>query len=472
MSFNDAKQLQPGDQHFRELLDHLAQAAFVIAPDGRVIYANPAAARFFSTDLAGLLDKPFPHPVSQGTSDLVVRCPDGSSFPASMWATATVWEANPVHLVTITETSRQVKEPSLFQDNNERIQRWMKELEQRNRDAVLMNDFIDDLQDCRKPGEMFVVVGKYTPRLFEGLSGAIYLFNPASSALEYTASWGDNPPAETIIPIQSCPAYQKKAQVAMLTNLPTPICQNIPLEKNSFHLCSPMLSQKEVVGMLHLYSPAGHTGGDILSMEHLKQKAHIFSEQVGLTLANLRLRENLDSSALHDSSTGLFNRRYIDDLVERELRRAIRHQRSMVVIMVELENYAILQSSYGQAAANAVVKATAEYLHSQVRREDLACRLGEQQFVLVLPEATLVDVTRRAEVIRTGAKAIRMQVQNVSIKPVVVSLGISAYPEHGSSVRDLLLAAGKALHGALESGGDRVLLAPRSAPFAEKPSSG
>jgi PAS domain-containing protein len=147
MVLTEAKHLQSGDRRFRELLDHLAQAAFVIAHDGRVAYANPAAGKLFSSTLAELLQKPFSCPVVEGTSELIVRCPDGYSFPAAMWAIATVWEAHPVHLVTLTETARQVKKASQFQQTNERIQQWIAELEQRNRDSALLNEFIDTLQD-------------------------------------------------------------------------------------------------------------------------------------------------------------------------------------------------------------------------------------------------------------------------------------------------------------------------------------
>src|SRR5262249_40067864 len=152
----------------------------------------------------------------------------------------------------------------------------------------------------------------------------------------------------------------------------------------------------EPLGVLHLHAVSPRTRRDGTLTESKQRLAVTVAEHVGLALANLRLRETLRSQSIQDPLTGLFNRRYMEETLDLEPARASRADRSIAVIMLDIDHFKSLNDASGHEAGDALLRELAGALKARVREGDIACRFGGEEFVLILPEASLELATRRA----------------------------------------------------------------------------
>lgn len=163
--------------------------------------------------------------------------------------------------------------------------------------------------------------------------------------------------------------------------------------------------------------------------------------------------------SFRDHLTGLFNRRYLEVTLERELLRAFRNQYPLGIIMLDVDNFKVFNDTYGHAAGDVILHELGIFLLKHVRRDDIPSRYGGDEFTIILPGASLEITQERAELIREGARHIRIGFRGQKQTAVTLSLGVSNFPKNGSTCAAILRAADDALYRAKCEGRDRVLLA-------------
>src|ERR1041384_3945577 len=126
------------------------------------------------------------------------------------------------------------------------------------------------------------------------------------------------------------------------------------------------------------------------SVETRQRFVMTVAEHIALALANLKLRETLRSQSIRDPLTGLFNRRYMEESLEREMRRASRGRHPVGIIMLDLDHFKKFNDSYGHDAGDALMRIVGNTLQRSIRAEDIACRYRGEGFTFILPEAALV----------------------------------------------------------------------------------
>jgi diguanylate cyclase (GGDEF)-like protein len=221
-----------------------------------------------------------------------------------------------------------------------------------------------------------------------------------------------------------------------------------------------MTARGEPFGVLLLLATAAEEErGASAFAEEQRQLAAAIAERVALSLSNLRLRDELRGHSIRDALTGLFNRRFMEESLSREVARASRRGDPLAVVMIDLDHFKRFNDAYGHEAGDEVLRAFGEFLRGRTRGGDVACRYGGEEFALILPGATLEDGAARAEEIRRQSKLVHVRLGERSLGPVTLSLGVAALPEHGASAADLLRAADHALYEAKNGGRDRVVLA-------------
>jgi diguanylate cyclase (GGDEF)-like protein len=182
-------------------------------------------------------------------------------------------------------------------------------------------------------------------------------------------------------------------------------------------------------------------------------------EQLSVALANFRLREIMRSQSSRDPLTDLYNRRFMEESLYRELRRAAREGGSVGVLMVDIDHFKELNDTYGHAAGDVALRTVGEFLKAAVRGEDIACRYGGDEFVVILPKSSLADTEQRAQALRRDVKSLGVLGPNPIFPTLTMSIGVVAFPEHGGESAALLAAADRALYGAKTAGRDRVVVA-------------
>ena len=340
------------------------------------------------------------------------------------------------------------------QKANEQLRQGLDELELRNRRMAALNEMGDLLESCVTVEEVHAVIKESVPRLFPKEAGALYVMSGSRNLVEAAVVWGELPPTQQVFAPNDCWALRRGRMhlVGAATNL---LCSHLsePVRPKA-SVCLPMIAQGEILGVLHLQS----TVSDNFD-EANKQLCQTAADSVALALANLKLRESLRQQSLHDPLTGLFNRRYLEVSLERELRRAVRYQSSIGLIMIDIDHFKRFNDSFGHATGDLLLRELGALLKRCIRGGDIACRYGGEEFLLLLPDAALETAHQRAEQVRQAVKQLHVPYQDELVGPITLSLGVAAFPQHGSTTETLLQVADNALYRAKHEGRDRVFVA-------------
>lgn len=170
-----------------------------------------------------------------------------------------------------------------------------------------------------------------------------------------------------------------------------------------------------------------------------------------------QLHKQLQEQAMRDSLTGLYNRRYLDETLERELARAKREAYPLSLMMIDLDHFKKVNDTYGHLAGDEVLKFFSGLLNESARAEDILCRYGGEEFLLLLPKMPLEVARERAEKWRTDFEAQTVVVGEYRIR-TTLSVGIAAYPDHGTTPDQLTQSADLALYLAKKDGRNRVVV--------------
>ena len=228
-----------------------------------------------------------------------------------------------------------------------------------------------------------------------------------------------------------------------------------------------------VVGFINLYSA---TAG-FFTPAHT-ERMQTFANQIATVFANSRLVEELQKAnarllaqlseiqalqnelreqAIRDPLTGVFNRRYLKETLDREIARVHRVSQPVGIMIMDIDNSKLINDTYGHRAGDLILQALGELLKNNIRLEDIACRYGGEEFVVVMPGASLQTANERAEIIRSRFEVLRVAYESWNIH-ATVSLGVAAYPLHGSNSEEVLIRADRALFRAKQEGRNRVVV--------------
>jgi diguanylate cyclase (GGDEF)-like protein len=354
-----------------------------------------------------------------------------------------------------------------LQAANAKLGGWVAELERRATATLLANEMSDLLQSCQTMKEFHQVVGSFCGRIFEHQPGAMFVVNASRSALELVASWGGGAPAERVFPPDACWALRRGRPHKAGGESPSPDCDHAPSDGTPGYVCVPMTGQGEALGILHVRRHPDDLGvASELSaaiVEARTRTSLAVAEDIALALANLKLRESLRVQAIRDPLTGLFNRRYMEASLEREIARAARAGSAVTAVMIDIDHFKRFNDTFGHAAADVALRETANTILANLRAEDIVCRFGGEELVLILPDTQLASGAAHADRIRLAVAGQQLSYQGTPLGAITASFGVAACPGHGRSGDALLRAADEALYQAKAEGRNRTVICGGSA---------
>jgi diguanylate cyclase (GGDEF)-like protein len=324
-----------------------------------------------------------------------------------------------------------------------------------NEQMTLTAEMLQALGSLTSMDETSKVISTYCAKLLPGTSGALFLYPRSRDMLERQASWGARVITADLFEPKACWALQRGG--FHISKGPNDLrCGHYCDEPESdiVRLCAPLISQGEVIGILFVEDLAK----DDAALEVQKLTIERFAEQVALALVNVQLRETLHRQSVTDPLTGLFNRRYMDETLKRELYRAQRKLLPLAVLMLDLDRFKCINDRHGHDAGDAVLRAVALQIRERIRESDLACRYGGEEIVIVMTECNLASAFERAEALRNAIADLNINHAGLTLG-ITASLGVAVYPEHGSDAETLLHAADQALYEAKDQGRNRVMTA-------------
>ena len=190
-----------------------------------------------------------------------------------------------------------------------------------------------------------------------------------------------------------------------------------------------------------------------LQKRTLEDANHALHEQIGKIND---LQEKLREQANRDSLTGLFNRRYLEGTLERELARCKREGAPLTMLLLDIDHFKLVNDTYGHPAGDEVLRVFARALQESARTEDIVCRYGGEEFLLVLPKMSLTVARGRAVQLLELIRRTTVVFDEYRI-PVTTSIGIAAVPDHATGVENLIRCADQALYRAKSTGRDRAV---------------
>lgn len=469
----------------RGLFESFSDAILILDRHGKITETNARAEAIFGYNRHELQDKPVEfliperfrerhvkhitgyiadprmRPMGVGL-ELFGQRKDKSEFPVDIMLSPMTTESGSMVIAIVRDVTGPKQATESVRKTNDELMALVAELQHRDGEMQALSSMDDLLQSCTTQEEAYKVVGLAAGELFNGQTGCLTVLHSSGQYLEMVARWGDGPLGEPIFSMEDCWAL-RRGQVHEVADPQTGLlCRHFVEQPATAYLCVPLTVQGETLGVFCLVgAPAKRSRHQVSQL----QLAVTVSEAIKLSLSNLKLREKLRAEAIHDPLTGLFNRRYLEETLPRELHRAQRAHSSLCVAMLDLDDFKRFNDTYGHDAGDLLLRELGRLLRGNVRKSDISCRYGGEEFVLVLPDSSLADAEQRLKQIRTLVKELQITHGEQTLGTMTVSAGVAQADERCANPSDLLRAADEALYIAKNAGRDRVVVYPAKEPL-------
>ncbi len=340
-----------------------------------------------------------------------------------------------------------------------RLRSSQQELEKSNHEILIMGQMTEFLQSCQSAEETYPIIQSTMAQLFPDSSGSCFILNDVSNFLEEVAKWGDSSISETLFLMEDCWALRRGHLHSFDTQQSINVrCKHV-WRDNTSYICVPLLAHGHcrTLGTIHLTPVTPLESKSAL--DHRRQLAISAADNISLALTNLKLRESLKTLSLHDPLTGLFNRRFMEETMDREIVRATRLDQSLIIAMLDIDHFKNFNDTYGHNAGDLVLKQVAGILKGFRSGLDVSCRFGGEEFILILTDITLEQATPRLEDLREAIGKLNLTVGCRNLPCITVSMGVSLFPSHGTTAQELIKGADEALYRAKKNGRDRMEIA-------------
>jgi diguanylate cyclase (GGDEF)-like protein/PAS domain S-box-containing protein len=462
------------EERYLDLFENANDIVFTHDLEGRITSVNKAAERITGYSRAEMLQmkacelvppehlqmacKTLERQVAGESSapyELEITCKDGRRVALEVSTCIILREGKPFGVQGIArDISERKKTEEALQQAKHNLEAWVHELEQRTHEMTLLSEMGDMLRACLTTDEAYTVIVRVAQQIFPVQVGALYVISPARNLVEAVAVWGDASLIERVFAPDECWALRRGRVHWVEDSSVGLLCKHLSQPIPEGYLCVPMMAQSEALGVLYLAQPA-----DSRLTEVKQRLAVAMAEHIAMALSNLKLHETLRSESLRDPLTGLFNRRFMEESLELELRRAARNRRPVGMITLEVDNLQAVSQSVGEDAENAILLELGRLLQGIIRKEDVACRYSAERFIIILPQGSLEVAAQRAESLRDMTENQEIHHRGRPIGHVTISAGIACFPDHGRTLEALVRASDAALQRAKQEGGDRVVTA-------------
>lgn len=366
----------------------------------------------------------------------------------------------------VRDISERKRAEKTLEDTNRELVARIQDLEHQSCQIMLLSQLGELLQSCHTVEEVYAIIGTYAPQLFPDEPGFLGIMSESGNVVEAAVTWHAPLASKTDFQLDECWALRQARLHAVGETRAGPFCQHLDRPFPLGYLCVPIMAESETLGLLYVQSgrhaPTRAVRPTDLSDSSTQRMAQAMAQHIALAIANLKLRAVLRAQAIRDPLTGLFNRRYLSELLELELRRAQRSRYSVGVVMLDIDHFKRVNDTFGHQAGDMLLREFSTLLKTNCRGGDIVARFGGEEFVLVLPAVSLEDAARRAETLREAAGDLQLVRDHQTIEPVTVSLGVAVFPDHGTTGEALIQAADAALYQAKQRGRNRVVSAESS----------
>jgi diguanylate cyclase (GGDEF)-like protein len=323
--------------------------------------------------------------------------------------------------------------------------------------VMLLSELADMLHRCVDRSEAYEVIAHSAAKMFPS-GGSVSILNSSRSLLETPAAWGNYPKDEPPFAPHDCWALRRGHIYESKTG--SMYCAHLKAAESPHSLCRPLMAQGETIGVLSISLPLDSDGTPTTTplRGSVQQLALTVAEQIAISMANFQLKETLQNLSIRDPLTNLFNRRFMEETLNRELSGTSRALEQLSIMQIDVDHFKDLNDTYGHEFGDDVLKAVGGVLLNLFRASDVPCRSGGEEFTIILPKCSWEDARSRAVELQRRISELEVQHRDTDScpSPPTLSIGIATSPEHGLTPPTLLRAADLALYSAKHAGRNRI----------------
>lgn len=344
---------------------------------------------------------------------------------------------------------------------NVQLKTWIEALERRNHDLKLLGDLSSLLQTCLSIEEAGDALPKLLAPLFPKCSGGLYLYDDRQGLFSIIGQWGNHLASNPSFAFRQCWALRRGRPHWIDAGAQNLRCQHVHGDFTGESLCVPIAGKGAPLGMLHLCAQPRQR----LAPEH-RPMAVTVAEHLSLALADMQLRQHYQQREMHDEDSQLFNRRYLEQRLDRDLTIAARHKTSLSVIAIALDGLELAERLSGRDCLRNLLQQVTERLRPRVHEgETLGC-YGKHDLLLLLPGTDIEEACYRAEQLRQLLSALELSLLEFTPKGIGAAMGIACFPDHGCTAAELIHRADLALYRARSGKGNWIV--PYSLPSGDR----
>ena len=322
----------------------------------------------------------------------------------------------------------------------------------RQAEAKMLGSLDEWLQSCKSLDELFMIVTKFMEKLLPGTDGQLYVYSNSRDVLDGVCAWPSGDLHDHISP-DSCWALRRgRAYEYEAAGMCFP-CDHAKADgavAPNEYICVPIVAHGDTVGLLHIRFDTGQDGA-----VHVRDSSEFSvrcGEHISMAIANVKLRDELHDQSIRDPLTGLYNRRYFLDAMRREISICDRKKRSFGLVSFDADKFKNFNDNHGHDAGDMVLRAIGKKLLDVATPDEVCCRIGGEEFAVIVPNADLARTVELAEELRDAIASTQVRYVDGPLPRVTISAGVSAFPVSGTNPQSLLKKADQALYLAKADG--------------------
>ncbi|QNI32217.1 GGDEF domain-containing protein [Alloacidobacterium dinghuense] len=355
--------------------------------------------------------------------------------------------------ILLRDASKRIEMEKQISDTNDRLKVTVKTLESQATETNLLTSLRGELQLCATPAEGYRTAQRYVAQVLPAAKITLFTVNHSRQLLDLATTSDHQAQLMDGVPLDACCSLRGARARHRKPGNSEVDCAHFLGNPPQDYLCLPMAAHGQALGIFYIECPEKCDSDKLDAHLNILQR---LAEMSSMWIAGLNLIERFESESIRDGLTNLFNRRFMEISLDRELRLAARRKGDLSLLMLDIDHFKRFNDTFGHEAGDQILRKVAEILRDAVRTEDIVCRYGGEEFLVILPGMGAEASFWRAEDIRQRVSKLRLDFPGEATKEVTISIGVSTFPQAGQAVEELVHSADRALYNAKESGRNRV----------------
>lgn len=323
----------------------------------------------------------------------------------------------------------------------------------RKREVSFLAQMDEWLQSCKSLDELYEIVTAFMQKLLPGTRGQLFIYSNSRDVLEQACSWQIDFEQDNVTP-DSCWALRRGRSYTYAEGTLGFVCDHVKGAHDDGqtpekYTCVPIVAHGDTVGLMHIEFLTADYSADLSDPVEFANRC---GEHISMAIANAKLRDELRDQSTRDPLTGLYNRRYFLDAMRRIMTQTATRQGNFALLSIDADKFKSYNDEHGHDAGDVVLEAIAEKMCSMDVDGAVACRVGGEEFSVLLPFADRTRATAAAEDLRQAIEEMRVKYIGGPLPKVTVSIGIAVYPTHGTDPTEMIKQADLALYAAKDAG--------------------